>query len=138
MNSTEIGKRKRKAKVSDKVLAKKKKVHVDDEPVSVNVCDEIPFVLNSYVAVAYQDSWYPGWVEKVLSDNEALIKFMVPCRKSGFYKWPMREDKQFVHREFVLLQNFLPYCMSSGRQWYVKEFNDIESSYSRFHSMHFE
>jgi len=61
MNSTEIGKRKRKTKVSDKV-------YVDEEP--VNVCDEIPFVSNSYVAVAYQDSWYTGWVEKVLSDND--------------------------------------------------------------------
>ena len=81
--------------------AKKKKVN--DEPVNI-VSNEIPFELNSYVAVVYQDSWYIGWVGKVLSDYKALIKFMMPCRKSGFYKWPMHEDKQLVHREIVLSQ----------------------------------
>ena len=47
------------------------------------VSDEIPFELNSYVAVAYQDSWYPGWFEQVVSETEALVKSMVPCVQSA-------------------------------------------------------
>ncbi|XP_045173195.2 uncharacterized protein LOC123534827 [Mercenaria mercenaria] len=93
--------------------------------------------VNEYVAIAYQDNWYPGVVEKVVDDTTIVVKFMAPCRKNGYYQWPSRDDRQVVNKQFVLCTKFIPDCISSGRQWYVKEHNDITNVYSKFHTMFF-
>ena len=75
---------------------------------------------NDYVAVAYQDNWYPGIV--TASKQEVfVVKFSVPGKQSGIYTWPLREDVQTVHAKFIICQGFVPDCMSGGRLWRVKE-----------------
>ena len=47
---------------------------------------------NEYVAIAYQDDWYPGMVVENKDKENFVFKFMTPTRKLGRYKWPQRED----------------------------------------------
>jgi hypothetical protein len=63
---------------------------------------------NMYIAVAYQDRWYPGCVVQCKTDSTAVVKFMAPCRQPGQFKWPSREDVQDVHIQFILKAGFIP------------------------------
>jgi len=96
------------------------------------------FVLNEYVAIAYQDDWYPGCIAKVIDNDTAIVKFMTPCQKAGYFQWPSRDDKQTVKTQFVLKRNVVPDCVGSGRQYCVKEHNEIEKLYRQFHTTYFE
>ena len=98
--------------------------------------EDVQLQINAYVAVAYQDSWYPEIVESV-KDGTAVINFMVPCRKKGFFQWPYRKDSQTVEKAFVLHSSFVPDCINSGRQWFVKEHESIATLYARFHAEFF-
>jgi hypothetical protein len=93
--------------------------------------------VNDYVAVAYQDNWYPGIVEKLTDIDTVVVKFMAPCKKSGVFQWPARDDRQLVKKEFILCKNIVPDCINSGRQWFVKEHSDISNVYSKFYAMYF-
>lgn len=44
------------------------------------------FIINEYVAVAYQDNWYPGCVLEIVDKQKAYIKFMTHCRTKGFFQ----------------------------------------------------
>ena len=97
----------------------------------------ISFRENDYVAVAYQDSWYPGIVLKKIDDKTATVKFMFPCAKTGYFKWPTRDDLQKVDLEFVLKCGFTPECQNSGRQWFVKCSNEIQEVYDLYSALYF-
>ena len=58
------------------------------------------FLPNEYVAVAYQDAWYPGCVETVINDESAIVQFLAPCRAPGHFKWPQRQDKPWRRNLF--------------------------------------
>lgn len=103
----------------------------DDDCISHRLPVIDKFTDNEYVAVAYQDQWYPGCVVNS-KGPEAIVKFMAPCRKPGHYIWPVRDDTQTVNKEFVLMRGFLPQCVSSGRQWYFKEHNEIDHLFEQY------
>ena len=92
---------------------------------------------NEYVAVAYQDSWYPGCVVKSVDSDSALINFMTPCRKPGYYAWPSRVDQQVVRKDFVLKRGFIPQCVNSGRQWFFAENTEIKYLYDKYSKVFF-
>ena len=76
-----------------------------------------------YVIVAYQDQWYPGCVEKINTDRKVLkVKFMTPCRRKGFFMWPMRDEIQDVNPDFLLDVGIVPDCVNNGRQlWSIRQ-----------------
>ena len=95
------------------------------------------FELNEYVAVAYQDSWYPGCVESITENETAVVKFMTPCRIPGHFKWPQRQDKQTVQKQFVLKRGFIPECINSGRQWLFEDYKEIDVLYMKYKEVFF-
>lgn len=105
------------------------------ETEAAQLCEQLPvtetFLLNEYVAVAYQNTWYPGCVENTPNNETAVVNFMSPCRMPGHFKWPQRQDKQTLKKEFVLKRRFIPECINSGRQWYFKEFKEIDGVFSK-------
>ena len=98
---------------------------------------DVHFKENEYVAIAYQDNWYPGIVLQKLDDKNARVKFMTPCHQKGFYKWPSRDDIQEVNVEFILKKGFEIECQSSGRQWYLACHSEIQNVYEMFSSVCF-
>jgi hypothetical protein len=90
------------------------------------------FVENEYLVVAYQDSWYPGVVDKVMSENKAVVNFMLPCKKAGTFQWPNSKDIQQVEKQFVLKKGLIPECINSGRQWFFREYQDINRLYEMY------
>lgn len=110
----------------------------DEEDYASNyVLNKLPaidmFVENEYLAVAYQDQWYPGIVIST-KDNAAVVKFMSPSRKPGYFTWPSREDTQVVDKEFVLK----PQCVNSGRQWLFEEYEEIDTLFATYKLKYFE
>ncbi|KAH3783324.1 hypothetical protein DPMN_161260 [Dreissena polymorpha] len=94
--------------------------------------------INEYVVVAYQDGWYPGCVENITASSDTVtVKFLSPSTKPGFFQWPSREDRQIVHKQFVIYRNFVPDCVCSGRQWFIKEHDNIDAIYNNFHATFF-
>ena len=95
------------------------------------------FKENEYVIIAYQDNWYPGIVMSLKSETEAIIRFMARCRKPGYFQWPMRHDEQTVSSQFLVKRNFVPDCVSSGRQWYIEEHAAVDKLYDSFKMVFF-
>ena len=83
---------------------------------------------HDYVAVAYQDAWYPGIVIKSKDENKFIVKFMAPARRTGCFSWPSRDDIQSCDRRFILCKGFIPKCLNSGRLWEIKETSNIEKN----------
>ncbi|KAL3871321.1 hypothetical protein ACJMK2_039328 [Sinanodonta woodiana] len=88
------------------------------------VCQRLPLLdqlkENDYVIIAYQDA-------------SLHVKFMAPCRKSGVFKWPSKDDVQEVKLEFVIATGLIPECLNSGRQWAFPEhmkFDELFAMYS--------
>ncbi|WAR07947.1 LOW QUALITY PROTEIN: NUP37-like protein, partial [Mya arenaria] len=83
---------------------KKRKNKPSDKPESEPILNSTihSFHVNDYVAIAYQDAWYPGCVEEV-DETTAVVNFMAPCRTAGMFMWPARKDAQKVNKEFILL-----------------------------------
>lgn len=84
---------------------------------------------HDYVAVAYQDAWYPGIVIKSKDENNFIVKFMAPARRTGCFSWPSRDDIQSCDRRFILCKGFIPECLNSGRLWEIKETSNIEKTF---------
>lgn len=76
---------------------------------------------NAYVAIAYQDAWYPGMDFEVKDKENFVVKFMTTTRKLGQYKWPLREDIQTVQKQFLISAGFVPDCLNFEWLWNVKE-----------------
>ena len=148
----EIGKMMNTEKTQKANPKKRRKTNKNDVPeLEVNEYDyeeevnqitsELPtiegFNDNEYVAVAYQDSWYPGCVVKSVDSDSALINFMTPCRKPGYYAWPSRVDQQVVRKDFVLKRGFIPQCVNSGRQWFFAENTEIKYLYDKYSKVFF-
>jgi len=53
-----------------------------------------------------------AWGQKLdkKTENYLIVKFMSPCRKTGAFMWPSREDIQEVKLEFVLEIGVVPDC----------------------------
>ncbi|KAH3708500.1 hypothetical protein DPMN_067952 [Dreissena polymorpha] len=93
---------------------------------------------NEYVAIAYQDAWYPGMVVDVKDKEHFLVTFMTPTRTLGQYKWPLREDIQTVQKKFLISVGFVPDCLNSGRLWNVKEAQTIDNIYKKYSLIYFK
>ena len=91
-----------------------------------------------YVAVAYQDNWYPGCVETVDKDdkNKARIKFMERCRQPGLFRWPSGRDVQTVLSQFILA-SVSPTMDRSGRLYSLENAKDLDHIFQLFHSVLF-
>ncbi|KAL4219419.1 Piwi-like protein 1 [Mactra antiquata] len=92
---------------------------------------------NVYIAVAYQDAWYPGIVSCVNTNRTLVVKFMSPARKVGHFCWPAREDIQTVEKDFILKIGFVPNCLNSGRMWQIKENDEINKLFEKFKNYYF-
>lgn len=74
--------------------------------------------MDDYIAVAYQDSWYPDIIEGT-STQSCTVQFMAASRKEGICFWPDRDDVQNLKREFTLKIALVPECLNSGRLWKI-------------------
>ncbi|KAH3841848.1 hypothetical protein DPMN_115329, partial [Dreissena polymorpha] len=111
---------------------------IENEAELINMNDDIQFVKNEYVAVAYQDNWYPGIVHQVSDDSKTLtVHFLAQTKNTGHYIWPTLKDEQQVNPRFILRHGFMPECKNSGRLWFVAEHADITKAYQTFSKVFF-
>lgn len=72
----------------------------DSEPAAyVNKVDLVPG--SSYVAVIYDDVWWPGLVQSVTEDS-AVISFMMPLKTENKFKWPKKSQIEIVKISEIL------------------------------------
>ena len=69
---------------------------------------DVIFSTEQWVAVAYQDNWYPGLV-RATPPEKSWIKGDFSARKTkpSHFRWPNGKDLQPVEKEFVILTDFL-------------------------------
>ncbi|KAL4229625.1 hypothetical protein ACF0H5_010012 [Mactra antiquata] len=128
--------------------AKRRKVveiEQDDEyqNETVAIKDMLPNMMNGfndneYIAVAYQDTWYPGCVIKTISSDKTSVSFMASCRKPGTFMWPSRKDVQIVEKKFVFKRGMLPECCNSGQQWYFTEYRTNDVLFKKYQEHYFQ
>ena len=95
-------------------------------------------LVSTYIAVAYEDAWYPGVVQVVDSESDNFdVTFLHGTRTTGVYNWPSREDKQKVNVEYILKCGFVPEAINSGRLWKISEHEEIQSLYQQFKQIYF-
>ena len=103
INKKKMENKKRKAEI--RLQNKEKHVRYDEEDSDweddTNMIPTDDPTVNQYVAVAYQDSWYPGIVIEVKSTDSIIVKFMAPTNKPYHYKWPLKNDVQTASKQFI-------------------------------------
>ncbi|XP_045170683.2 uncharacterized protein LOC123533110 [Mercenaria mercenaria] len=131
----QINEKDKKRKNTSKSESKSKKLKGNtQESKNIELTKIEHLTVGECVAVAYQDNWYPGYVEKIVDTTTAVVKFMTHCRKPGYFQWPLREDKQVVNIQFVIGQKLVPDCINAGRQWFICEHKHLNTVFSRFSS----
>ena len=97
------------------------------------------FVLSDMVAVAFEDNWYPGIVNKVISCSIGEVKYMRRAGRSqdGFI-WPSRTDMGETKRVFVIASSLQLSTTASGRQWKVENVPSLNRKYNRFYNEYFK
>jgi hypothetical protein len=80
-----------------------------------------PSMLNSFVAVGYENAWYLGEIIEVISANEARIKYLIQV-SSKVFRWPDRDDVKETQACFVISHHLSISPRDSGlRFWQVDD-----------------
>ena len=75
--------------------------------------------MDTFVAVAFDDRWYLGQVEQIISPEEAKIKYMKRVGQC-YFQWPSPPDLKATKSIFILKENLCIVPMDSGlRIWRI-------------------
>ncbi|XP_054262091.1 uncharacterized protein LOC128986031 [Macrosteles quadrilineatus] len=105
----------------------------DEEPPTLG--DDLPtigkndIVIGDWVAVVYDDLWYPGIIERKMDEN-VEITFMK--RNGKVLHWPSTPDKQTVAIHTILCKILEPPLPTSSRQFKLpsQEFQRIDQTFN--------
>lgn len=85
-----------------------------------------------FVAVAYEDAWYPGEILNI-SDINLNLKFLHPRRKGALsFTWPIKDDTKDVDKKIVFFRNLTVEPTTGLRSWLIHEHDDVQDSYLEF------
>ena len=89
--------------------------------------------LSDWVAVGYDNGWYPGYITALQSDSCVEVKFMHPTSISGHYKFPDPEDIAAVDIPFIFACPIdSPLLNSSGRVYILQTAMALQQDYLAF------
>ena len=95
------------------------------------------FRTDQWVAVAYQDNWYPGLVRGTSSKQSWIqVNFSARTTKPSHFRWPDGKDLQKVEKEFVIFTDFSLEPVRRGRTWTL-ETAVIDEIYNIFRRVNF-
>ena len=96
-----------------------------------------PISIGTWVAVSFEDDWYPGEVLEIKSQI-IVVKFMVRHKKGGVtFKWPTKDDIRDVDLKFAIFSNFDILPSPGLRHWLIPETDDIIYSHTKFAEKYF-
>ena len=85
-----------------------------------------------FVAVAYEDTWYPGEILSIL-DSNVKVSFLHPKKKGGLsFVWPNKQDVQMTDIKFVFFRNLTVEPTPGLRFWLIHEFDDVQDCYEKY------
>ena len=85
-----------------------------------------------FVAVAYEDAWYPGEILNI-SDINLNLKFLHPRGKGALsFTWPIKDDTKDVDKKIVFFRNLTVEPTPGLRSWLIHEYDDVQDSYLEF------
>lgn len=97
--------------------------------------------VGTWVAVVYQDNWFPGEVVEILSNTSGLeykINFMKPKRSnSNACVWPNQKDYDSTEAKFILYSHFDMLPTTGLRYFIIPEYEDIEELYTEYKNKYF-
>jgi hypothetical protein len=83
-----------------------------------------------WVAVSYDNGWYPGQVVQIADDDTVIVNFIHPCSLVGQYKYPSTKDTVPVKRHFIFacpLEPSVP--KSGGRIFHLPKSQELTSAF---------
>jgi len=96
-----------------------------------------PISIGTWVAVSFEDDWYPGEVLEIKSQI-IVVKFMVRQKKGGVtFKWPTKDGIRDVDLKFAIFSNFDILPSPGLRHWLIQETDDIIYSHKKFVEKYF-
>ena len=86
--------------------------------------------MNEWVAVAYEQDFYVGQVEKLLS-SKARVNFL--AEDKGSFSWPHPKDKDDINAKFIFCRNVeVTKAGQDGTKFYVKNLQSIKDKFNTF------
>ncbi|XP_022205293.2 uncharacterized protein LOC111061905 isoform X2 [Nilaparvata lugens] len=91
----------------------------EEEPLepSHNINDFEDITIGDWVAVIYDDKWYPGVVERVGEAGENFLSVNFMARSGANFTWPTKPDTQTVEKKDVLKKIRTPPFPVSSRHF---------------------
>lgn len=122
-----------------KQLVKKAKVGRPSKKTTVSTIS-LPCIpdptLNDWVAVAYENGWFPGQVIPAFEDSDKdtyLVNFLHPSSLPGQYKYPSPADVTPVNKTYIFMCPLdPPIPTSGGRIFSLPHYIDIDKKFKEF------
>ena len=110
-------------------------------PLGLELRDSLPkepqVVVDQWVAVAYQDNWYPGRVIEMKPNKDMRVDFAARTANCIRFKSPNGKDVQWVEKQFLISDNCKPHPVSGGRFWEFLESGNIDHTFQLFKQIYF-
>ena len=90
--------------------------------------------MHDWVAVGYENGWYPGYVTQANDDNDTcVVNFVHPSSLPGQFKYPGQSDTATVSNTFVFACPLKPpQPKSGGRIFVIPQADALQQQYDRF------
>ncbi|CAC5395939.1 unnamed protein product [Mytilus coruscus] len=99
---------------------------------------EKEITVGTWVAISFEDDWYPGEVLQLKPENILNINFMARQRKKGItFKWPSKEDIKDIDMKFVIYSHFDILPSPGLRHWIISDIDDINHHHNQFVEKYF-
>ena len=99
--------------------------------------NEPQIIEQQWVAVAYQDNWYPGIVREVLEDKRMRGDISSRTSNCRRFKNPNGKDVQIVELQFVISGSCNPHPVSGGRSWEFDQCDSLDHIFQLFKEIYF-
>jgi len=104
----------------------------------LELCKEKCINVGTWVAVAYQNNWYPGEVTQILNDELYTVNFMKSKKVNvNAFVWPTPVDVQDVEKKFIFSSHFEIMPTSGLRFCMIPDFDDLQSMYADYIKRYF-
>jgi hypothetical protein len=86
----------------------------------------------TWVAVSYEDNWYPGEIT-IKIDNTYTVKFFSRKDARGnTFIWPTKDDLQTIDEKFIIFYDFEILPSPGLTHWIIPEMDEIDDFHQQF------
>ena len=103
-----------------------------------HIDDGYEYDIGDFVAVAFEDRWYPGEV-MAIDDSSFTVSFFEYCGNTAAqgFKYPRRPEVIDIETRFIIAGNLAIQPIRGGRAWEIDECGAINEDYNKYSDKYF-